>query len=127
MKHKQLLVFGAAVYCLPSPAIANSMSGVLAIIIGLPMMGIAVVVFGALAAFPPVTKGQYKIEAIAFSMFFLLALLLSRDAIHLNSGGDREFFYWYFGLFFLATFCFIVMSFRYLSYQASFRKRSEHQ
>jgi uncharacterized membrane protein len=127
MKHKQLIVFGSAICCLSFPAIANSFQGATALLLGLPLMGLAVVVFGVLAAIPPETKSQYKIATIVFSIFFLIALLLSGDAIHLYSGGDQQFFYWYFGLFFLATFCFIVMSFRYRSYQASFRKLSNHQ
>jgi undecaprenyl pyrophosphate phosphatase UppP len=124
MKNISLICSAIVISGLASPAIASDFSGMMTIVLGIPVMVIAAITYGVLAAFRELHRTVYNIAAIAFVLLFIFGLVLAGDAITLARRADHLPMYLYFGLFGLVIFSFVVVFSRYQSHRERLRKQS---
>jgi hypothetical protein len=125
MKKISLICPAMVLLGLASPAIASDYSGAMTMLVGIPVMAIAAVTFGILAAFQKLHRIAYIVASAAFALLFMFGLYLSEDAVTLTRRDDYRTMYLYFGLCGLVTFFFVVVCFRYQSQSARLVKQSD--
>jgi hypothetical protein len=124
MKNTSLICGGILLLGLASPAFASDYSGSMSILFGVPLMGVAAVVYGVLAFFPRLHPTAYTIAAIAFALLVVCGLWMTADAMAALRRYPN-FVYLYLALFGLAIVCFAVMARRHRAYRARLRAQEE--
>lgn len=117
MKITPLICVGIVLLGLASPAVASDFSGAMSILFGVPLMGVAAVVYGVLAFFPRLHPTAYTIAVIAFALLMVCGLWMTADAMAALRRYPN-FAYLYLALFGLVIVCFAVMAGRHRAYRA---------
>jgi hypothetical protein len=115
------IVFGCMLLVgIASPAFASDYSGAMATLFGVPLMGVAAVVYGVLALFPRLHPTGYVVAAIAFALLAACGLWMTDDAVAAlrRYPGLASLF---FALFGLTVVCFAVLTWRHRSHRANLR------